>query len=57
MTLVAIGPIELIRDGLGLSRYDEHVKAWRAHRWSLRAAYSLHVTDYNLWRATHASRN
>lgn len=29
MTLTFIGPTNIILDGMGLCRYDEHVKAWK----------------------------
>lgn len=35
MTLTFIGPTNIILDGMGLCRYDEHVKAWK---WSMYVA-------------------
>lgn len=29
MSKVLIGPTNIILDGMGLCRYDEHVKAWK----------------------------
>lgn len=35
MSKVFIGPTNIIIDGMGLCRYDEHVKAWKWRRFVL----------------------
>lgn len=50
MNRLFVAPVGIIAALFRAPQFDEHVKAWRWYLHTQHAAFSLHVTDYYLWK-------